>query len=335
MRFRLYFSIFLLVSTSILTNASPNQDNKQSFDPAAIKILQSMSDTYAHLPDLNQTSRYVSLSWPATGSGFPPPPPGIEAKKQKLETLLRVFHVEMAKPNLLHISILFPATDTGNLVLQQEFVSDGKYFWTYLKSKNVYTQDKVPVHLDDFVKLNSMEAPTPEVVMMLGVNPFQPITDSFQSAQLLDSARVDNVQTDVVQLYQKSSVHLTRITLFVGAEDHLLYRIVYESRPAPIERNPALVGDPLDALVKSGRGIPNNDLQVNITRLTCSNSFSPGVNREAFQFHIPQGALLSQPFQPGMSLHPDFNLSGLKLKPIQINRAHGSHGVRAPRFIKP
>jgi hypothetical protein len=265
-------------------------------------------------------------------------PPG-----EKLKRSLRLLAVQ---PNLLRLELREYDQDVGHERLS-EWVSDGKTFWTYTEENHHYTKETAPVRLHDFAKLNHLNTGSLELLMLLGVDPFAEVRDQVERVTYLGQATVRGVATEVVMLRAVQPMAITEARLYIGKENHLLYRLVAESTPVLKVITPGKVGDELDALV-DGRG-PTPPPTANTTApqfatsetdvpdpepavpagpmkavMAYENIISPlaRTNYTNFNFVIPDGALLFEPLrlqtgvykQPKQNVMDLFRVAGVKKK---------------------
>ncbi|HEV2474443.1 MAG TPA: DUF2092 domain-containing protein [Chthonomonadales bacterium] len=301
----------------------PGARDPQPYDPAALRLLDRMADAYAHLPALDQRTVFYSSLTPVPAAndagaqdGKPLTPATTTAKASG--ELKNSFVLEYSAPNRLHMEMdtFDPGTSKR---FASEWISDGKVFWTYLQDQQLYTMDKAPRRIEDFRKLAHLNTGSLELVMLMGINPFANVKSQVESVRMGAGISVHREAAQCVILEHASSTQTVKASLYIGASDYLLRRVVIETRPAPAPLTPGKVGDSLDALVdpasSSGGESPTGEqgnlpdhfgsgriLPV-ITTISYDSTIDlrPAFTPQTFSFAIPSTARLYQ--APG-SLRP-------------------------------
>jgi outer membrane lipoprotein-sorting protein len=319
------------------TPPDPRAARVAAFDPRALQLLQEMVAAYTALPSLEQRTEFVTalipLPPPKTPFSAPPrtpdeadktapPAPNPDSspsvsepsakpsgpQEQKLPRVLRLFYQQ---PNRLRLESQETDPET-NKVLTDQWVSDGKTFWTYIAKKNWYTREKTPGRIGDFQKLSNMTSGSLELLMLMGVNPFADLKSAADAVRYEGTAVVRGVTTEVISLQMSSPVEETQARFYIGKDDHLLHRLVHETTPILGPPVPGKVGDGLDELIdnaepvqppvigEDGQPIPQEVTTApavspaNRTRVTYDNILrrSSALPVDTFLFTIPSNALL-------------------------------------------
>lgn len=228
-----------LCTLALLIAAAQPPPARGAFDPHAIELLDGMADAYTHLRALDQrtefTSALIASGQPQNGL--------INGKPEKMR---RSLHIEYLEPNLLFLETSDGGTSDRPSVSQ--WISDGRNFWTYEQDKQAFTEEKAPPSIRDFRSLSRMNSGSLEVLMLMDINPFTGIKDLVDSATVEPEETIDGVQTDLVALHAETRMDKTELRLYIGANDHLLRRMVLDRTPTPQVGNPAKIGDALDDL---------------------------------------------------------------------------------------
>ncbi|HLJ54502.1 MAG TPA: DUF2092 domain-containing protein [Chthonomonadaceae bacterium] len=311
-------SLCSALACAVIALGSPSgarQATPGGYDPEAIRLLQQMADTYAHLTALKQDTEFASVITPlapvATPPAAAPPrdgavPPAIGSEK-KLDKML---HLSYAAPNRLRLDV--EDRDDDGKIAVSTWASDGKSFWTYNPEKNLFSREKAPGRLHDFAKLPHMTSGSLEVLMLMGVNPFAGVEEQTESVRSQGRETVRGVATDVVSMRADLGGAATETRLYIGAEDHLLYRVVSETVPkVKPPRRPLAAGSPLDELAPpeapSSRPLPGEPDDVpslpgipmkSIVTYDNTTDIQPKFDFNAFAYTPPATALyLTNPAQ--------------------------------------
>ena len=177
------------------------------------------------------------------------PQPG---KEQKTGHNMRLLY---AGPNRLRMEMIEKG-DTDDATQVFKWISDGKFFWSYNPAKNLYTKEKAPSRLKDFLRLTYLNSGCLELVMLMGVNPFANIGDQVGSLRYAGRETVNDVETDVLVMEADLGAQTTEARLYIGAEDHLLRRMVSETTPKSQVTKRAGVGSALDELAEDAKSGP-------------------------------------------------------------------------------
>jgi hypothetical protein len=295
-------------------------------EPRARQLLQQMADAYNRLPALEQRTVFSAALIPFTPGKNPfetperphntpaPPPesnderslfapgkPGVEETRLDRTLLLR-----FSRPNRLFLE-LNEGKSTPSTSYQ--WVSDGKFFYSYIPDKNWYTREKSPGRLSDFRRLTHLNSNSLEVQMLIGNNPFGDLRGQADSVRYEGPALVREIETEVVVLRNQGRFEDTVVRLYIGKEDFMLRRVITETIPVVGPSQPGKVGDALDALIDSATppqpvqegeeepsAAPAAPLAM-ITRLTYDNllDVKPNFDFRTFVFQIPNGAMLYGP----------------------------------------
>lgn len=285
-----------------------------------------MADAYARLPAMRQESTFTFTLTPlepqhastasAALSGAPSAPPSALAGSPAAETTTREteprIRLLLSRPNLMRLETRGAGGGSGGAQASQ-YVSDGRFFWTYLGDKNWYTRDPAPRSFRDFVRLKRLDTGSLELMMALGVNPFSNIRDCADTVRCDGRALVHGVQTDVVMLRSVTPGEVTEARLFIDADDHLLRKLVSESAPVVRPSTPGRIGDPLDELLPEDRpaptppgmppqdspeeALPDESQNAVRTRVEYENAINlhPVVSRQEFVFTVPPSAWRWEP----------------------------------------
>lgn len=349
----------------------PREIKKAAVDATAMQVLQRMADTYAHLPSLHQKSLYsaeikntdvtkekadpqaAADKAQSTGSDATAPTQGkVEAGASDDDPNRETYRsVEMlyTGPNLLKI------TDTirgdTNPVNVSAWVCDGKSFYAYEPHSHgtdspVFTQEKAPRNLRAFQNLQFLDAGSLELVMMMGINPFQNLNTDVATARLLPQTTVRNATVDVVSIDSVNPREHVVLKLYIGTEDHLLRRFVSDTTPTK-EDGVARIGDALDEMDAD----PNNS-SASHGKATQTTGENPAdiptrasaavhtvydnitlplgdVSTAAFAFKPPDGSSLFRPLGSKQAIDPNSK----RLMDI-IKKSKNAHG-KAVHDVKP
>lgn len=321
----------LLRCASGAAHAAP--PSTQAVDPEAVRLLERMNEVYGALPALNERIDRFTQRIPVifkNGKMQALPPPAGEKKAAAAPTPDETTVLEVLRPNRLLFEVM--EAPAGSLSAGQEsrWVCDGKSFWSYSQENHWYTRDRAPGELSGLLKMASLDTANLELLMACGADPFKAVGGEYDSVQLAGSAQVGGVDTSIVELQNRAGGGDTRTELYIGASDHLLYRLVVETDPAPPAPTPAIVGDALDALVTDqphqrlggATGEPTVVMRTTYqNRLLSAEAIKP----EDFKFSVPPGSLLYTPGFPSLA-------AGKSLKPLR--RIFPGHG-RKLRVIRP
>jgi len=302
--------------------AQPPSAKKNAYEPQAIQVLQGMADAYSHLTSLRQETEFVSAITPLiplpVDKSIPEEPDGSETgalkrggpkdalhSDRKLDKKLRL---AFASPNKLRLEVE-DADENGKLHVSY-WVSDGKTFWTYNPAKNLFSREKAPGKIRDFARLTHMTSGSLEILMLMGVNPFAHVEEQTEGVRYAGKENVRGVVTDVIAMTADLGATGTETRLYIGAEDHLLYRLVSETTQKALPPKHVGVGSPLDELAPpepSSQPIPGNpeDLPslpgvLMKSRVTYDNKIDldPKFDSSAFVYQPPADALyLTNPVQ--------------------------------------
>lgn len=326
---RSVFTIFCIVSGVVaarLPSAAQNLPglSRGVFDARAQKLIQRMVETYAQLTVFEQETEYSAeltpVGAPATavpegkkqpsvpspavptpkpdgtpGTALPPP---LEQKSSHRARLL------YAEPNRLRMEISEPG-ETEDRPQTSLWISDGKFFWSYNPAKNLYTKEKVPSRLREFGRLTYLNNGSMELMMLMGANPFANLVEQVDSLRYLGTESVRGVETDVISMESDAGTQKIEMRLYIGAEDHLLRRVVSESGPKAQAPKRGGVGSPLDDLAEEARPAPLPPQEGDVpqdssptpgppmkSRLVYDNliSLSPRFNSQTFAYTPPDNA---------------------------------------------
>jgi outer membrane lipoprotein-sorting protein len=282
-----------------------------SYEPRAMRLLQQMADAYSHLTLLEQETEYTSALTPLVPVGPESQPPARKTEtesnsnaaegpdaEQKLDRRLRL---SFAAPNRLRMEI--EEKDENGKAQISQWVSDGKLFWTYSPEKNLYSKEKAPGKIQDFARLPHMSSGSLEMLMLMGINPFAQIEEQAGSVRYGGTDNVRGTAADVVIMNADAGPQITETRLYIGAEDHLLYRLVSETaqKIKPPDKRQG-VGSPLDELaaptsppplpLNPGEQAPVPGIPMK-SRVTVENHMrlAPIFDGKTFAYAPPEGAL--------------------------------------------
>lgn len=190
-------------------------DDAPTVDPKAKAILEQTARAYRGLHSLEQETTYSS-----SGTG--------------LGRLLRA-KLLVQRPNKLLLELYQRSPEKPNGAVHR-YVSDGKSYYTYketdfstLQMDNTYTEDKAPRDLAAFKDLTG----SLEMAALGGADAFGALLKQARGARVEEAAPVDNVGCDVVSLDIGNADRTGEIRLFLAQSDHLLRKMVYESKEIP------------------------------------------------------------------------------------------------------
>jgi outer membrane lipoprotein-sorting protein len=235
---------------------------RNPYEPRAIQLLQEMAEAYSQLKSLRQSTEFTSEVLPVAPLPSPvnpssehdgapssdssqaaPSPGGLFTGEHKLDRQLRL---SFAAPNRFKLEV--EDTDDNGKLKVSRWVCDGKTFWSYNPEKNLFSREKAPGKIRDFAKLAHMTSGSLEVLMLMGVNPFAQIEDQAQSVKYGGKVTVRGVETEVIAMSADLGPQATETRLYIGVEDHLLYRLVSETSQKPKAPRHAITGSPLNEL---------------------------------------------------------------------------------------
>lgn len=216
-------NILLMLACLAVPAVSGRADDGPAIDPKAKAVLDQASRAYHGLRSLEQETVYN-----ASGTG--------------LGRLLRS-KLTIQKPNRLLLEVYERSPDKPNGSVKR-FVCDGKSYYTYketdfstLQMDNTYTEDKAPRDLAAFKDLTG----SLEMAELGGVDAFGALLKQARGAKVEEPASVDNVACDVVTMDVGTADRTGSMRMFFAQTDHLLRKMVYDSKE--IEK-PALKVDP-------------------------------------------------------------------------------------------
>ncbi len=350
----------------------PKDPGKSHENDEGAALLRQMVEAYSHLPSLQQQSVYTSTlvslkpviakapSVGAAGKVDAPPKPGVivspakpgdddvadDSPKRRVDRTVDLLYVQ---PNLLRITDSHAnATGPGDV---SKWVSDGKFFSVFVpKSHNseslLYTKEKAPRNIHDFVRLQNLDGNSLELVMLMGINPFQNLTPDVATVRVEESATVRGVDTQVVSMLSASRTERDLLYFYIGKSDHLLHRFVSEVSPIDNKTETPRIGDALDDGVDGSGGSnppevgqdPDHPLdpgdsstgqrtEAKRTRVVYDNVMTPvtHVEQAAFAFTPPTGAALFTPLGSKPVIDPNSkrlaalirkSMKGAKTKPV-------------------
>jgi hypothetical protein len=246
-----------------------------AFEPKALELLQQMVEAYGQLPALDQQTEFFSAIIPLTApppslpnqpSGEAAPAAGKDEKPGEDKKLNRTLRLRFARPNRLNMEQKETDLGTGKLILNQ-WLSDGKLFWTYIGEKNWYTKERAPGSAAGFARLQHLNSGSLELLMLMGINPFAEIKAKTDSVRWEGSETVRGVSTDVIVM---------RTMERFARRSAILHRQRRSSAPARRHRNdpdPETDGPPRPGRRCAGR-----------TGRRCAASTTAA----ALQYHVPR-----------------------------------------------
>ena len=198
---RLIFALLLLASP--LTSIA----DERVIEPRAQAALDEMVRAYRRLKSLDQESVYDSRGSSA-------------ARIMKTRLLLE-------KPNRLLLEIQEREPTKGSII--RRFVSDGKELYSYNELQGYFVKDKAPRNMDGFREL----APSIEMAAITGINPFAALSEQARSIKLESPAPIGEVLCDVVFVDVGDDLRTGEVRFFIGREDRLLRKFIFDSKPIP------------------------------------------------------------------------------------------------------
>jgi outer membrane lipoprotein-sorting protein len=291
--------------------AAPKDSRRSAFDPQAIQLLQEMADAYAHLSTLRQETEFTSAITPLVPLPRPPAPApgaapegdrvtsadGVANSEHKLDRKLRL---DYAAPNRFRFEV--EDTDDKGKLQVSRWVCDGKSFWTFNPEKNLFSREKAPKRIQEFARLAHMTSGSLEVLMLMGVNPFAHIEEQSDGLRYAGKETVNGAATEVVAMSADLGPQTTETRLYIGADDHLLHRLVSETAQKARPPRPIGGGSPLDELAPPEStdpppvgpdGAPALPGVLMKSRVICDNKIDtqPAFGAADFAFQAPAGAL--------------------------------------------
>ncbi len=315
----------LAAASLTLRTACPAQQaaGKQNpYDAQAVRLLQEMAEAYTHLSAFRQETEFSSAIMPLVPLPLPvelPTPAEAEgargARKGGAKDLLnserkldRKLRLAFAAPNRLRLEVE-DADESGNIQVAT-WASDGKSFWTYNPEKNLFSREKAPKKIQEFARLAHMTSGSLEILMLMGVNPFAHVEEQTEGVRLAGKETIRGVATDIVAMSADLGPTATETRLYIGVEDHLLYRLTSETSQKPKTARRTTVGSPLDELAPpepSSQPLFGNPEDppplpgvLMKSRVVCDNKMdvNPKFDFNAFVYQPPAGALyLTNPIE--------------------------------------
>ena len=196
-------TILILLS---FVNVSPvRSDDKGAFDPRAKALLEEMVRAYQRVKTLTQESVYESK--------------GSEASRILSSRLV------LQRPNRLLLEVHERSPEKGSIV--RRFVSDGKDLYSYNELQGYFVKDKAPRDFSGFKEL----ATSIEMAAITGIDPFPALSQQARSAALDPPMTLEGMLCDVVHLDVSTTERTGDVRIYIGQQDHLLRRFVFESAP--------------------------------------------------------------------------------------------------------
>jgi hypothetical protein len=327
-------------------DAKPNP-----YEPRAIQLLQEMTEAYSHLSALKQETEFTSAMMPLVPLPVQAAPEentgqdegGTDKPKARdllntEHTLDRKIRLSFAAPNRLRLEVE-DSDDSGKLQVSR-WVSDGKSFWTFNPNKNLFSREKAPAKIHDFSKLAHMTSGSLEVLMLMGVNPFEHVEQQAEAVRCVGKETALGTETEVVAMTADLGLQATETRLYIGVADHLLHRLVSEtSQKALAPKQQSGVGSPLDELAPSDSGpppivnpgdVPSLPGILMKSRITCDNKIDtePRFDFTVFAYQPPADAFYltnPDPHKPPMTM---------KQRIAELNRAAKRQHKAAPKVIR-
>lgn len=260
----------------------PPAKKPDKVDPRARQVLAHMAEVYRTLESFSARTNFYSETIPFTpgDSPFAPlerpkedkspvKPTGQESPPSKEESskdpqppindptgekanatrikMPRSIRFLFMRPNRFRLELKDEIGDGAQPLLYQ-WVCDGKEFFTTLPERNFFTREKAPTRLADFVKVERMNLSSWDVLMVLGVNPFENLEEIMDTVQYGGTETIRKVETEVVIMRWASPQKEVEYRFYVGKADGLLRRVIQEELPITGPPEPGKVGDALDEL---------------------------------------------------------------------------------------
>lgn len=281
---------FCAASPAFCQISLPKETTRPHANDEAASILRQMAEAYSRLPSLQMHSVYTATLLSTTPeiskatlvgggddgskSAVPTKPNATAAPSKSSEADVaddspnrrvdRTVDLLYVQPNLLKITdSRTNATKPSEI---STWVSDGKIYSAFVpKSHNsdalLYTQEKAPHTIRGFARLQNLDAGSLELVMLMGINPFQNLTPNLAAVRVDDPATVRGVETNVVTIISVNRSERDILHFYIGMEDHLLHRFISEVSPVETENKGARkIGDALDEDADESR--PDNPSSV-------------------------------------------------------------------------
>ncbi len=263
-----------LLAAWTMCPAQQNPGGKQNlYEPQAIRLLADMADAYSHLTSLRQETEFTSSIKPLIPLPVDPAPPGeadgIEGAVPKRggpkdvlnaeRKLDRKIRLAFSAPNKLRLDV--EDADASGKLQVSSWVSDGKSFWTFNPEKNLFSREKAPGKIKDFARLAHMTSGSLEILMLMGINPFVKVEEQTEGVRCVGRETVRGVATEVVAMSADLGPTATETRLYIGVEDHLLYRLESETSQKAKPPKRTTVASPLDELAPpepSSQPLPGN-----------------------------------------------------------------------------
>lgn len=318
-----------ICASGVRAQPDAKEARRNTYEPQALRLLEQMADAYTQLSSLRQETEFRSVIMPLVP--LPKdiaPPAGPDAgddsgpskadgksvlnSEHKLDRKIRLSY---AAPNRLRLEV--EDTDENGKLQVSQWVCDGKSFWTFNPEKNLFSREQAPKRIRDFAKLAHMTSGSLEVLMLMGVNPFVQVREQTEGVHLVGRETVLGVMTDVVAMSADLGLQATETRLYIGADDHLLYRLVSETSQKPQAPRRSGVGSPLDELAPPEHAFDPGPQEpaaapallgvLMKTRVTCDNKIDldPAFGAGAFSYQPPADAFYltnPDPHKPPMTM---------------------------------
>ena len=266
--------------------AQPQERKSQKkVDPRAISSLREMQKRYAQLGAFELETSFLSFSefldengnvLPKDSSATPPrtepsaatgeSTPNSDPKTKKDETaksvdpnrgdendthtMPRKVRLRYLPPNRLKFELI--EIGVGEKETAESWISDGKFFWTFNPTKNIYTKCSAPRNMRDFAKSGKISGGSLELAMIMGLDPVAEMEKEADEIAFSKVEKIESREMEVVLLRTHTDKHDVETTFFIGADSRLLERMKISTLPrarvAPTEKPTAFEPNPLDQL---------------------------------------------------------------------------------------
>lgn len=259
-----------LACLGLLLASGARADDAPSIAPKVKTVLDAMVKAYRSLSALDQETTYSEDA-----------PGGIVKSRLVVQ-----------RPNKLLLEVLQKVPERAQPVVAR-FLCDGKEFFTYQEAQGWYTREKAPKNLAGFREIAS----SLEMAMLVGLNPFETLTQQARAARLEEPAQVDAVMTDVVLVDVGSDDRTGEARFYIGQEDRLLRRFTFHSKPIPKPdpSPPAQPEPPLYPDETPSEPAPPPPPRVIAFHYDNHLILNRAIPRTTFTWTTPPGALLYQP----------------------------------------
>jgi len=256
----------LLIGCCLLFAPGARADDVPVFDPKAKGVLDAMVRAYRDLRTLDQETTYSEDA------------PGGLARSRLVAQ----------RPNKILLEVLRKTPGRPQPVVTR-VLCDGKELFTYQEAQGWYTREEAPKNFAGFRGFAS----SLEMAMLIGIDPFVDLLQQARALRLGEPVLVDAVMTDVALIDIGDEDRTGEARLYVGQQDHLLRRFVFESKviPKPEPPQPMESMTPPDPDAPPAGPLPPRVIAFQYDNRVFANK---EIVKSVFTWSTPPGALLYQ-----------------------------------------